>query len=413
MEENEQMEQFTDLMEKKGHKGLICGVLVVLVLGLLAFGYFYKNKPEIVFKIAANKTFKSFKIEDLAKIKTDGDLAFYVNVNGKSELVTDEIKEVFNVLNNMLFKFSVYEDLDKKIYKLDMSADYNKKELLNIGAYYEDNKVYLDLKDLYDKIIYDEVKITDELDIDKNDVKVLIEEYFAALDKGLVKAKYEKEKVELDGSKAIKNKLIINNDNINEVYKTIVDYLANSDKFMKALANISDEKEADLKKELTQDIDIPKLEGDIVISLYTKGFNNKVFKVSAGINELEILSVNEKSRDNYEVVMNADGIELKCNIKSENDKKVELKCSTAIEKLEIGYTMNVNVDKNYKFEKPKYEENKLIKFSDIKEEDSEKIMKNLAEKDAIEELSDVFESMMKQISPEIEIEPEEEIQIID
>ena len=44
MEENEQMEQFTDLMEKKGHKGLICGVLVVLVLGLLAFGYFYKNK---------------------------------------------------------------------------------------------------------------------------------------------------------------------------------------------------------------------------------------------------------------------------------------------------------------------------------------------------------------------------------
>ena len=192
----EEMEQFTDITEKKSHKGLICGIIIVLLIGIIGFGYYYKNKPEIIFKTATNKIYKSLNISNITKSeKVDFDLAFNINADGNKELVTDEIKEVLNIINNLAFKFSLYNDLDKNVFKLDFGTDYKNKELLNAGAYYENDKIYLNLNDLYDKTIYDEVKIDkDSVKIDEKDVKVIIEEYFKALDKGLGKAKFETEK---------------------------------------------------------------------------------------------------------------------------------------------------------------------------------------------------------------------------
>ena len=68
--------------------------------------------------------------------------------------------------------------------------------------------------------------------------------------------------------------------------------------------------------------------------------------------------------------------------------------STEVEKLKIGYTMHVSVDENYKFEKPKFEENKLVQFKNMPEEDAGKIMENISKKDSVKELSNVFESII-------------------
>ena len=109
----EEMEKFSDLTEKKSHKGIVCGLLIVLLLGLIGFGYYYKSKPEVVFKLAANRAYKGFSVKQLkSKSKVDLDLAFNVKADENSEAVEEDAKKVFDIVNDMLLKLSIYEDDD-------------------------------------------------------------------------------------------------------------------------------------------------------------------------------------------------------------------------------------------------------------------------------------------------------------
>ena len=174
---------------------------------------------------------------------------------------------------------------------------------------------------------------------------------------------------------------------------------------MKALVNISGEKEADLKKELTQSTELPDIKGNIIIAMYTKGFNNDVVKVTLGDDKSEPLAIVETSKNNYEMKLSAEGFEFKCNVKTDGSKNTEMKCSTEIEKIKLGYTMNIKVDDNYKLEKPAIKEDELVKFEDVNEEDVGKIMENLTNKDAVKELMGVVSSLMEQFSGNVDVEP--------
>ena len=388
-------------VKKNGYKGLICAVILILLIGLIGFGYYYKNKPEVIFKTTTSRVHKSLYIDDNVKSnKVDFDFLLNVDVSGNKELATEEVKKLVNVVNNLLFKFSLYNDLESNILNLGINTQYNKKELFNTSVYYENNKVYLDLKDLYDKIIYDEVEVDkDENKINVDDVKTILDEYFTGLEEALNKAKFETEKVNLNGSKVTKNKLIINSDNIKDVYKTLLDYLTNSDKFLKAFSNISGMKSDEIKETLGKE-EIPKLEKSISINLYTKGFNNDVVKASIESGEKEILTMAQTSKDSYEMKLSSADFEFKCDIKSKDSKDAQMVCSTEVEKVKLGYTMNIKVDDNYKFEKPSIKADKLVKFSEMSEEDTNKIMEKLMGKDAVKELSEVVASLIEQMSVE-------------
>lgn len=406
----EEMEKFSDLTEKKSHKGIICAILIVLLVGLIGFGYYYKNKPDVIFKTAANKAYKALNANIAnGKSKADLDMAFNISVDGESLLITEDVKPIVDLVNDLLFKFSVYEDLDSNIYKLDLKADYKKNEVINVGAYYENKKAYVNLNDLFDKVIYTDIDLEEVTNkISKADVKVLLEELSKALDKALDKASFTSEKVDLNGSKVTRNKLTINNENKDQMIKAMVDYLKNSDKFIKALVKVTGETEANVKELLNEEVNIPKLDENIVLSMYTKGLNNSLVKASVGMGDKELLTVTETSKNNYEVSMSEEGIDFKCNVKSENENKVSATCSTSVEKIKISYTFNVNVDKNYKLEKPNT--SNAVSFENLTEEDTAKIMENLTKKDALQELMGVISSLSGQFSEEIDVEPVEPIE---
>lgn len=413
----EGMEQFSDLTEKKSHKGIICGILIVLLLGLIGFGYYYKSKPNVVFKMAVNRAYKGFNVKTLSsKSKTDFDLAFNLNVNGESDLINEDAKELINLINAMLLKFSIYEDGDNNIYKLDFGADYKNKELINVGAYYENKKVYLDLNDLYDKVIYDELDLEEYTKkINKDDLKTVLDEYYKALNKALDKGTFATEKIELDGSKVTKNKLIINNKNKDEMFNALIGYLRNSDKLIKALSKITEMEVSEVKEMLNSEMSIPELEQSIELSVYTKGLMSKVVKASIGMAGMELLTITKTSDKNYEVAIPQSlGVDFKCNINEKTTNDVTVKCSLGVENITASYVMNIKVDDKYKLEKPNLEN--AISFEDMEEEDTESIMKKLTEKDGVKDLLEVVSSIGKNFFPQVEdesfeIEPIEEADI--
>ncbi len=401
----EEMEKFSDLTEKKSHKGIVCGLLIVLLLGLIGFGYYYKSKPEVVFKLAANRAYKGFSVKQLkSKSKVDLDLAFNVKADENSEVVEEDAKKVFDIVNDMLLKLSIYEDDDNNIYKVDIEADYKNKELVAVDAYYENKKVYLDLNDLYDKLIYDEVDLEEfTKKVDKDDIKVVIDEYYKALNKALDKGTFTTEKVELNGSKVTKNKLIINNDNKDEMFNALMGYLRNSDKLIKALSKITEMEVSEVKEMLNSEMSVPELQQSIELSVYTKGLMSKVVKASVGMDGMEILTLSKVSDKNYELAIPKSlGVDFKCNINEKNTNNAAIKCSLSAEGLTMSYEMNVKVDDNYKLEKPNLE--KAISYEDVKEEDTADIMKKLTEKDGVKELLEAFSAIEKNFFPQIEDE---------
>lgn len=409
----EEMEQFSDLTTKKSHKGLFCGILIVLLLGLIGFGYYYKSKPDVVFKLAVNRAYKGFNAKTLkSKSKVDFDMAFNLKVDGKSEFVDDKVKEVFDVINNMFLKFSLYEDKENNIYKLDLDAEYRNKELINVGAYYENKKVYLNLNDLYDKLIYDEVDLEEYTNkVNKEDVENIVNEYYKALNKALEKGTFATEKVELNGSKVTKNKLIINDSNKDAMLNELMNYLKNSDKFVKAVSKTSGMEESDVKEMLSSEMDIPELGEDIELSVYTKGLMSKVVKVSVGIGGMELMTITKTSDKNYELAMPESlGVDFKCNINEKATNSAEFKCSMGVENVTMAFVMNVKVDEKYKLEKPNLE--KAVLYKDISEKDSDSIMEKLTAKEGVKDLVEAFESIMEKYMSSnegpIEIDPVDE-----
>ena len=385
--EEEKMEVFTDVVEKKGPKGLICAILVILLLGLIGFGYYYKNKPEVVFKTALNKAFKLAK-NNVQEDKAQVDFDFKFNLSSNM----DELKEVEDLFNNLKFRGSIYEDLSNKVYNLNVKADYRNSEVINLGAYYENEKAYLNLNDLFDKLIYADVKLSElSIDITDEDIKVLLDETHNALMKSLEKCNISKEKVDLDGSKATKNVILINDKNIGEVVNAYINYVKGSDKYVNVLAKVSGLKVEEIKELLNENIEVPELGTTIEIALYTRGLLGNVVKFSVNVAGMELISVTNTAKNTYEMKMGAMGYEVKVVAKEESKDKMSVVLSTEIEGVKFGYTMNISVNRNAKLEKP--DTSKAISYEELTEEDLEKIETNLTKKDGLQDLIELFESM--------------------
>lgn len=380
------MEEVTTNVAKKSHKGLIVGIVVVLalvLLGVLGYFYFHKNKPEDVFSSLVksfdkqvNNTTTGYK-----QLKTNFELSLNVDAG-------EEYKSITDIVNNVLLKISVNSDLNTKELLANVKAEYKNKNVIDVDAFYTDSKLYVDLKDLFDKTLYTDVEVDDEeVNVTVDDVQVLYTEVSAAVKKALKEGLYTQESTELNGSKVTKNVLTINNDNREAIVKAAVDYLKSSDKFLETVAKISKETKEEVKADLEEDLEFDKLENDIKVAVYTKGLTNRVVKFAVETDK-EIISVTEVKKNNYDFVIKDDDSEAKCSIVSESETKANGTCNMEVEGIKISYTVKVETERNVKLEKP--DTSKAVKFEDLSDEETYKILENAMKKDGLNDLLSPF-----------------------
>ena len=379
-------------------KGLIIGMILlcVVLIGGCGFLYFYKSKPERVFTSIIDKADKKIKNNiEVNQLKEDIELSIKVEAG-------EEYKAISDLINNLLLKISVNTDLKTNETNLGLKADYKNKEMANISAYYDSKNVYVNLNDLFDKVIAAELNLDEEkIDINVEDVKNIYNEVFEAFKLAIKEGTYSKKSVDLNGSKVTQNTLTINNKNKDKMVNAFINYLKDNDKFITAVSNLSGESKDEIKKSINEDFKIDKLDKEYNLSIYTKGFDDDFVKFSLGTDK-ELISFTETSKNNYEFKVDVDGEKMTCNIKEENELSSTASCSVDVLGIKVTTNAKVNIKQNEKVVKPNIEN--TINYVELTEEDMNTIMENLNKKDGFSDFMGVISTLMPTEEPEFEIE---------
>lgn len=385
-----EMEVFSDMVEKKGHKVIWAViVVVVLLLGAVGFVYYRNTRPEVVFTKLLNNVYKSTvnKEESYKQVKAVFDMKATVDAG-------EEYKELTDLINNMAINLSVNYDLNSEVFVLNLGANYNEKTLANVNMYYEKDVVYVELKDLFDKLIKLDVDAEEKVEINEDDIKVIIDEVYNALKVALKEGKYVTSKAKVNNQDVNKNTLIINNENKDALVNAFVDHLLNSNNFIDAVSKISEMSNDEVKEMLKESKELDDLDEEIYVSIYTKKLTNDFVKFELGTKDEVLMSLTEESKDVCKMELtDLEGSKITATITAdEKNNKVSIVYNLEVEGVKVNLTMNTSYVYNEKIEKPNTDNS--VSMEELTEEDSNKILENLMENEGIVEFMNVIESMM-------------------
>ena len=394
---NEVMSDFADLKEKKGGVKYFCLLLIILLLGVIGFGYYYVTKPDVVFTTLLNKVYK-----EALKESNFEQLKMTTNMNIKIE-ASEEYKEYTDIINNINFRMNEHIDLTDNTFKLEIGADYKEKLLANINAYYKDNTMYFEIKDILDKIIKVDLKKENQeneqdIDINKlysNDSKVIINKLYEALKETLKNGTYVSNDAKVNGNTVSKNELVINNRNKDILINTFVYYLLNDNDFIDSVSRVFSKDKQEIINSLNELKDTNELEKEIHISIYTKKLTNEFVKLEVVIEENTLLSLTMEKEDACKIeVNNGDNIKMVSTIvidESNNNMKIVTESNT--DDIKVMVNMDISIIYNEKIEKTNVEN--AITIEELSEEDTNNIIENLTKNEGISEIMKTFEEIMQ------------------
>jgi len=374
---------------KKGSK-FVPILLIVLLFGVIIGGYYYVNRPEVVFNLLLNEVYESAsnEIKNYNQVKTKVD--FNINVD-----MGEEYKDITNLINDFKISSSVNMDLENNSFVLGLSADYKNKSLLGLEMYYENNKAYIDLKDLFNKLIEVDVEMeeTTELDITESDINIIVETIFNAVKDAIHVAEYSTSKEELDGVNVNKNKLIINNQNKDEIVSVFIDYLLDSNEFIESLSKIGGITNEEVINTLTEMKNVEKLEQDIYFSVYTKKITNDFIKFEIGTKEKVVISYTKVNDKEYKMEMNdIEGTNVVTTMIDNGNNTSTIISEATNDDVRVKLTLNMSYVFNEKIQTPLTKEK--VSIDELTEEDTNYIMEKIMEKESINEIVETITSLM-------------------
>jgi len=374
---------------KKGSK-FVPILLIVLLFGVIIGGYYYVNRPEVVFNLLLNEVYESAsnEIKNYNQVKTKVD--FNINVD-----MGEEYKDITNLINDFKISSSVNMDLENNSFVLGLSADYKNKSLLGLEMYYENNKAYIDLKDLFNKLIEVDVEMeeTTELDITESDINIIVETIFNAVKDAIHVAEYSTSKEELDGVNVNKNKLIINNQNKDEIVSVFIDYLLDSNEFIESLSKIGGITNEEVINTLTEMKNVEKLEQDIYFSVYTKKLTNDFIKFEIGTKEKVVISYTKVNDKEYKMEMNdIEGTNVVTTMIDNGNNTSTIISEATNDDVRVKLTLNMSYVFNEKIQTPLTKEK--VSIDELTEEDTNYIMEKIMEKESINEIVETITSLM-------------------
>ena len=388
----EVIDDFADLKEKKSGFKYLLIFFIVLLLGIIGFGYYYVTQPDVVFTTLLNKVYK----EALDKEKFE-QLKMTTNMNIKID-AKEEYKEYIDIINNINLKMNEHIDLTDSTFKLEIGADYKEKLLANLNAYYKDNIMYFELKDILDKVvkfdlndIMDEVKLNDSY---VKDIEIIINNLYEALKVTLKKGTYLSSDVKVNGNNVSKNELIINNGNKGTLVNTFIDYLLNSNDFINSISRVTNKEKQEVIDFLNESKKLEDLEEEIHISIYTKKLTNDFVKLEVANKENVTWSLTLEKENVYKIeTKDLNGINNVSTITiDEKNDKVNIVSEVSFNDIKITINIDASIIYNEKIEKPNVEN--AITIEELSEDDTNKVMDNLMKNEGISEIMKVIEKVM-------------------
>ena len=315
-------------MEEKKEKSniiflLFAIIFIIITLIVLVGAYgLYLNRPKNFFKTTINNKYLKFN-EKKSKVfnfnpadnKLESNLKLNLEVSNKG------VKS-----NQELIDFDYNSDIKNEYLSTAINSKLFSKIKTDV-AFNEDDLI-INNKAIYEKPLL----LNNEIDFDWTYLQNINEEDFDTITKTIkneviksLKEKNFKTKnttIKVDGKDIKAKKLTYVDKNANKTIDNIIANLANDDKFIKALANITGIDKKDIKNELKNTKVEEKLK-PITINLYTTGLFSKLAKTEIEYDEFTLSYMNYK------------------------DSNYELKYST--NDYELVYSANINDDKEYDF----------------------------------------------------------------
>ena len=275
MEEEKKDEEL--FIPKTKHKALKIMLAIILIGGLIAGGYFlYKGKfcnpnntiSSIIENIqksvgnSFNETTTAYKVNGLVKTKAT---------------ISGEYNDIANLVNNIDFQFNGEIDTKNKLANITLNTKYKEDQLIDIKSYYESNSFYVLLDGVYDKylkISSDEVKETTDIfdtKIDKSEIKIMINSIIKAIKEASSKLEFKRIdatiKIDDKDTNVYNNYIELNQKELNNLYKDIVNILKKDNDFLKVFKKLTNG-EGSLDN-LIKDIDDNTRTGTYIFNFYT------------------------------------------------------------------------------------------------------------------------------------------------
>lgn len=367
---------------KKSKAGMIVGIVLVVLIILLGCGYYFIiDSPKTIFSSFVNKTFSESKIgkNDANKVFSTYEMKYNIDVSAGEY---KDYQEIFNIINKFTFKASVGIDKDKDILSLGFKAVYGDDEVINVDAMTNTNSsetVYFDLHDLYDKKI--KMSLNDDTGSSNNgedtDIDTIVESLKKALTETMDTADYSKEIVKLDGKNVKKITLHINNTFVN----TLGTKLLNDSNFMSDVSNISGKSEDDIRSIINDYMEMDYKED---ISLYLSLFGNDFIRLVIGDDSDNITIWIDGNKYMYEYASNYT-LTYKGYVMIDKENSIlGINIELVSEGITIGITEKITT--SYDKDIPQIDTSNSIDYTELTEEDMSKIIDNLLEKKAINNL---------------------------
>lgn len=303
--------------ERKVWPFVLIGVLVLLV-GLGCFYYFVYMNPKNIVEKSINSAFtkiqsnnKKYTNVEVDTIKLNTDIL--VNTEDAS------LKDI-NGLNAKVNLGLDFKNENKNYLDLDVSL--NKEKLFNGIMSFVDNKVYLDLKDAFSKVMYFEneedfleeynMLVSNKIDINEmsKNLEYLFENIKSSLLKNISSDKLSKEILlkEIDGKKvpAVDVTYSINYNEFNKLINGICDGLLNDSKALEILSSLSEVSVDEIKeglKEAKEGVSSDEFPGTIKIVFTVNAFTKEFIQMNATISVLNIKITDTKSEFKIEATM--------------------------------------------------------------------------------------------------------------
>ena len=178
---------------------------------------------------------------------------FDFKING--DIKDDELGPIINLIKNITLSGKTQIDYKNKNFVFNLDSKYNNKEMLKFDTYIANEKLYIDLIDVYDKkISFDIEGINNFFEISKykNDIKILVNESVNTFNNSLKDEYFSLEKVKMavDGQETAVDKvtLLLNYENASSLVNDILNSLKANDAFLDSYVNIMKLEDEDITK---------------------------------------------------------------------------------------------------------------------------------------------------------------------
>lgn len=403
-------------IEKKKNKGVIVGLilLIVIIVGLIG-AFLINDNPEKIFKKALSNLNEALisQINESENVIPTNLNENPFSINGNVSFKTNMDLNGYEDLKKYNYGFKVGANIKEKIMQLNINIKETNTDFLSADAYFQDEQAYLKLNGLYDKTIaLGKAPLTidiPKIDYTVDDLTYIIDTFTTTFLNTLDSTKFTYNHNVSDdyNGKTAKTKEIVyklDEENQKRTINVISEELIKNEEFLSRLAKISGMEKDAIKKSIQEEVKNFKYSKDISVVITTQGLLKRVieYDIFNEENVISFINYNDKQViiiddmtftieeiSNNKIKLNYEMEELKGIIYITSEKQsdqaiastVTITADGKVEEQAINFEINMNISNNYQDESiKKINVKDAVNINNISSEDAITIFTNLQSK---------------------------------